>query len=63
MEVTNSDPPKTFIIFLNAMLVSIFKYDKLMLLEFINETCGFESIKKFDNGQTLKEDENWSLIF
>ena len=45
------------------MSVFIFKYDKLMLLEFINETCGFESISKFDNGQTLIEDENWSLIF
>jgi hypothetical protein len=45
------------------MLVSIFKYDKLILLEFINETCGYESILKNDNGQTLKEDENWSLIF
>jgi hypothetical protein len=29
-----------------------------MLLEFINETCGFESILKFENGQSLKEDEN-----
>ena len=48
------------------MLVSIFKYDKLILLEFINETCwfcGYDSILKFDNGQSLKEDENWSLIF
>jgi hypothetical protein len=45
------------------MSVFIFNYDKLILLEFVNETYGFESILKNENGQTLNEDENWSLIF